>query len=163
MFLSLRYFQIFLAVIGHCRCDFWWSYQWMDNWQVWSQGFHTTLCSSFWVGVASHQQCAESRHALCRSRYNGRGLWNDFTGCSGKFFSGGGGTLDFKWQGWSNRRKNQSPKKSLGLQTKPKNIPGPTFNPQKIPCGTSQPLKFPENMKWYIYHNSSFCCEYPKK
>ena len=130
MFLSLRYFQIFLAVIGHSRCDFWWSYQWMGNWQVWSQGFHTTLCSSFWVGVASHQQCAESCHALCWSRYNRLGLWNDFTGCSGKLLSGEAwGTLDFKWQRWSNGGKNQSPKKSLGLQTKS----------PKIPCPISQP------------------------
>ena len=30
-----------------------------------------------------------------------------------------GGTLEFKWQGWSNGGKNQNPKKSVGLQTKP--------------------------------------------
>ena len=32
---------------------------------------------------------------------------------------GGGGTPDFRWQGWSTGGKNQNPKKSLGLQTKP--------------------------------------------
>ena len=30
-----------------------------------------------------------------------------------------GDTLDFKWWGWSNGGKNQNPKKSLGLPTKP--------------------------------------------
>ena len=30
------------------------------------------------------------------------------------------------------------PKKSLGLQTKPKKIPGPIFNTQKIPCKISK-------------------------
>ena len=29
--------------------------------------------------------------------------------------------------------KNQTPKKFLGLQTKPKELPGPKFNPQKNP------------------------------
>ena len=42
-----------------------------------------------------------------------------------------GGTLDFKWQRWSNGDKNQNPKKSLGLPTKPPKIPGPKINPQK--------------------------------
>ena len=40
-----------------------------------------------------------------------------------------GGTPDFKWQGCLNGGKNQNPKKSLGLQTKPQKIPGPKFNP----------------------------------
>ena len=44
---------------------------------------------------------------------------------------GGGNTPDFKWREWSNGGKNQNPKKSLGLQTKPKKIPVPKFNPQK--------------------------------
>ena len=29
--------------------------------------------------------------------------------------------------------KNQTPKKFIGLQTKPKELPGPKFNPQKNP------------------------------
>ena len=48
-----------------------------------------------------------------------------------------GGTLEFKWQGWSNGGKNQNPKKSVGLQTKPQKIPGPKFNPPKILCRIS--------------------------
>ena len=31
----------------------------------------------------------------------------------------GGGTLDFKWQGWSNVGKNQSPQKSLDQSLTP--------------------------------------------
>ena len=31
------------------------------------------------------------------------------------------------------RKKNQTPQKFLGLQTKPKELPGPKFNPQKNP------------------------------
>ena len=150
MFLSLRYFQIFLAVIGHCRCCFWWSYQWMGNWQVWSQGFHTTLRSSFWVGVASHQQCAESRHALHWTCYNRLGLWNDFIGCSGKLFSrGAGDTLDFRWQGWLqlNGGKTQSPKKSLGLPTKPQIVLGPKFNPPKNPMPNFPAIKISKAIK----------------
>ena len=42
-----------------------------------------------------------------------------------------GGTSDFKGQRWSNGGKNQNPKKSLGLPTKPPKIPGPKINPQK--------------------------------
>ena len=49
------------------------------------------------------------------------------------------GTLSFKWWGWSNGGKNQNPKKSLGLQTKSKKIPGPKINPPKIPCRISKP------------------------
>ena len=52
------------------------------------------------------------------------------------------GTPNFKWQGWSNGGKNQNPKKSLGLQTKPKQIPWPKFNPQKIPCQISSHKNF---------------------
>ena len=40
----------------------------------------------------------------------------------------GGGGPDFKWQGWSNGGKNQNPKTSLGLHTKPNKIPGPKFH-----------------------------------
>ena len=35
-----------------------------------------------------------------------------------------GGTLDFKWQGWSNVGKTQNPENSLGLPTKPNTITG---------------------------------------
>ena len=78
-----------------------------------------------------------------------------------------------KWRELSNGGKNQNPKKSLGLQTKPKKIPGPKFNPQKLQCQISQPWKFPESIKWYNYYESSNCFEnnqksvlkssYPKK
>ena len=47
-----------------------------------------------------------------------------------------GSTPDFRWRGWSNGGKNQNPKNSLGLQTKPQKIPGPTEKlnwPQKDP------------------------------
>ena len=50
-----------------------------------------------------------------------------------------GSCLGFKWQGWSNGDKNQNPKKSLGLPTKPQKFPGPNFNPKKIPCWISEP------------------------
>ena len=52
---------------------------------------------------------------------------------------GEGGTPDFKGQVWSNGGKNQNPQKSLGLQTEPKKIPGPTFNPKIIPSRISEP------------------------
>ena len=42
---------------------------------------------------------------------------------------GGGGTPDFKGQGWSNGGKYKNPKKSLGLQTKPPKNLGQKFNP----------------------------------
>ena len=44
---------------------------------------------------------------------------------------GGGGTPDFKWQGWSNRNTNQNPKKSLEQNLTPKN-PMPNFQAVKI-------------------------------
>ena len=48
--------------------------------------------------------------------------------------TGGAGTPQFKWQGLSNGKKiNPGPLKFLGLQTKPKELPGPKFNPQKTP------------------------------
>ena len=53
----------------------------------------------------------------------------------------GGGNSGFQVTGWWNGGKNQHPKKSLGLQTKPKNIPGPKFNPPKIQCPISKPSK----------------------
>ena len=46
----------------------------------------------------------------------------EITGCMHAQLGGGGSTPDFKWQEWSNGRKNHNTKKSLGLQTKlPKN------------------------------------------
>jgi len=42
-----------------------------------------------------------------------------------------GGTPDFKCQGSSNGGKNQNPKNSLGLPTKPKKIPGKKLTPKK--------------------------------
>ena len=43
-----------------------------------------------------------------------------------------GGTLDFKWRGWSNGAKSQDPKKPVGLPAKPKKIPGPKINPVNL-------------------------------
>ena len=65
---------------------------------------------------------------------------------------GGGNTLDFKRQGWSNGGRNQNPKKSLDQNLTP-----------KIPCWISEPSTFPESIKWYDYHESLYCFEYPKK
>ena len=62
---------------------------------------------------------------------------------------GGGGTPDFKSREWSNEGKTRNPKKSLGLQTKPKKFPGPKANPQKIPWLISKPSKFPESRRGY--------------
>ena len=49
--------------------------------------------------------------------------------------AGGAGTPQFKWQGLSNGKKINPPPplKFLGLQTRPKELPGPKFNPQKTP------------------------------
>ena len=48
--------------------------------------------------------------------------------------AGGAGTPQFKCQGLSNGKKiNPPPLKFLGLQTRPKELPGPKFNPQKTP------------------------------
>ena len=54
---------------------------------------------------------------------------------------GGGVTPDVKWLGWSSGYKNQNPKKSVGLWTKPPKICGPKINPpaQKIPWGIFEP------------------------
>jgi len=41
--------------------------------------------------------------------------------------------------------KNQNPKKSLGLPTKPKKIPGPKINPPKNPMPNFQALKISRN------------------
>ena len=51
------------------------------------------------------------------------------------------GTPGFKRQGWSKGGKNQNPKRSLGLQTKPK-IAGPKFNPPKNPMLNFRGMKF---------------------
>ena len=42
-----------------------------------------------------------------------------------------GGILDFKWQGWSNGGKNQNPKTSVGLPTKPQKSLDQKLTPQK--------------------------------
>ena len=47
---------------------------------------------------------------------------------------GGGGTPEFKWQGWSNGEKIKTPKISRAL--KPKKFPGPKFNQQKYPVSS---------------------------
>ena len=52
---------------------------------------------------------------------------------------GRGGTPDFKWQGCLKGAKNLNPKKSLGVQTQPKKIPGPKIKPQKILLRISEP------------------------
>ena len=41
---------------------------------------------------------------------------------------GGGVTPDVKWLGWLSGYKNQNPKKSVGLWTKPSKISGPKIN-----------------------------------
>ena len=51
----------------------------------------------------------------------------------------GGYIPAFKCRGWSIRGKNQTPKTSLGLPTKPK----------KIPFWISKPYNFPESIKLY--------------
>ena len=51
----------------------------------------------------------------------------------------GGYIPAFKCRGWSNRGKNQTPKTSLGLPTKPK----------KIPFWISKPYNFQESIKLY--------------
>ena len=61
----------------------------------------------------------------------------------------GGGTPDFKWQGCLNGGKNQNPKKSLGLQTKPQKIPGPKFNPPKNPMPNFWAIKI-SRKHWMI-------------
>ena len=65
---------------------------------------------------------------------------------------------------WSNGSKNQNPKKSLGLQTKPQKIPGPKFNPKKSQLPNHK--NFQRNYAARIhrnYHKSSDCLEYPQK
>ena len=75
--------------------------------------------------------------------------------------TGGAGTPQFKWQGLSNGKKINPPLKFLGLQTKPKELPGPKFNPQKAPVPSHK--KFPRSVKWHNYHESSDCFQYPKQ
>ena len=52
---------------------------------------------------------------------------------------GGGGVFRILCDGDDRTGQKSKPKKSLGLPTKPKNIPGPKINPQKIPCRDSEP------------------------
>ena len=48
---------------------------------------------------------------------------------------GGRGTADFKWRGWSNGGKNQSPQKSVGLPT----YPATSLDQTSIPAKIQQP------------------------
>ena len=69
---------------------------------------------------------------------------------------GGGGTPDFKWQGWSNGGKSQNPQKSL-VQN---------LIPQKshfdFPCHKNFKKYYVAMICWN-YHKSSDCFEYPQK
>ena len=51
----------------------------------------------------------------------------------------GGGYSGFQVTGMIEWGQKSKPQKSLGLQTKPKKIPGPKFNPQKLQCRISEP------------------------
>ena len=77
---------------------------------------------------------------------------------------GGDGTPDFKWGGWSNGgQKLNPPKKSLGLTTKPKKIPGPNINPRRILCQISRAslvVLYSEN---YATTNLQIVLNTPKK
>ena len=67
---------------------------------------------------------------------------------------GGGGTPDFKWQGWSNG----------GQKSKPKKFPGSNVNPHKIPFQICE-AKFGGIFffgELRCRHKSSDCFEYPK-
>ena len=69
---------------------------------------------------------------------------------------GGGGVLRIS----SDDRmgaKIKTPKKSLGLLTKPQKIPGPKINPPKNPM-----QNYTAGIRGH-YHESSDCFEYPKK
>ena len=66
---------------------------------------------------------------------------------------GGGGPLDFKWQGWSNGGKNQNPKKSLYQN----------LTPQKSETEFPNHKNFPESIKWYNTKIGPFSFEHPKK
>ena len=44
--------------------------------------------------------------------------------------------------------KIKTPKKSLGVQTKPQKITGPKFNHKKISCLISKSYKFLESIEW---------------
>ena len=83
----------------------------------------------------------------------------------------GGGVSGFQVTGMIEcGQKSKPPKKSLGLQTKPKEIPAPKFNPNKYPmpnfraikisvyfiCGTKRPGVRGN------YRDSSDCFEHPK-
>ena len=52
--------------------------------------------------------------------------------------------------------------KSLGLQTEPKNSLDQNLTRKNLKS-RAEPSKFPESIKWYNYHESSDCFEYPKK
>ena len=63
------------------------------------------------------------------------------------------GTLDFKWQGWSNGGKNQNPKIFLNQNLTPKNISMPTF----------LAIKVSRKLEMISHKNRNISFEYPKK
>ena len=69
-------------------------------------------------------------------------------------FNPKGDTPDFKWQGWSNGAKNQNPKKSLGLPTKPKKSVEQTLIPQKTHA------EFPSLKNFQKALNDMVCLRY---
>ena len=75
---------------------------------------------------------------------------------------GGGGTPDFKWWRWSNGGKNQNPKKSLGLPTKPQKNPWTkqTGSKQVWLCFKKQ--NYTAGIRGH-YHESSDCFKCPRK
>ena len=66
-------------------------------------------------------------------------------GVGGAGLGEGATVLELKWRRWSNGRKNQNSKKSLGLPTKPQKIPGPKINPPENPMPSFRALKISKN------------------
>ena len=73
------------------------------------------------------------------------------------FFFGGGGTPDFKWQGWLNGGKNQNPKKPLGLQTNPKKSLEQNLTPQKCHA------EFPSHKNFQRNYTARICGEHTQE
>ena len=51
--------------------------------------------------------------------------------------------------------KIKTPKKSLGLPTKPQKSLDQKLTSKNIPCRISEPQKFPERIKWYNNNNNN--------
>ena len=102
---------------------------------IWLSIF-VSIKSIFWSVFIFKKVCIHVRRAqLHKLKRDRNKILNSLFICT--FCMLRGGTWDFKWRGWSKYgAKSQDPKKSLGLPTKPKKIPGPKINPQKIPCLT---------------------------